>query len=290
MNRKIIIKAIIAFAMTPSLATADTPKKVAVLPFQALKGVETDTTEALYDAFVGEARKNPKFVITATKEVEELLGFESKKQMLGCSESSCAVEIAGALGVDEVVFSSVARFADSYSISIKRLDAMNAGVVSQFSEIISGGEKELLITIKQAAQSLFGDGKPPPEEEKVVAKEPEKKRGGAHWTLYLAAGVGSVGLITGIVGTIVYFKAQSELEDLKRQSPVNRKLIDDNQKKGENGSLMINVGYGVAAAGALGALLIGVLSGDNDQKSSKETALLPVIYDGGGGVAIKMGY
>ena len=59
-------------------------------------------------------------VITPTQ-VSALLGVERQKQLLGCSDSSCVVELANALGADGVITGSLGKFADAYQVDIKIL-------------------------------------------------------------------------------------------------------------------------------------------------------------------------
>jgi len=43
-----------------------------------------------------------------------MLGFEQKKQLSGCTDTSCMVAIGGALGVDKIVTGTVGKLGESY--------------------------------------------------------------------------------------------------------------------------------------------------------------------------------
>ena len=52
------------------------------------------------------------------REVESMLGFDNTRAMLNCSAGQCVAEIGGALGVDEVLQSTIGRLgANSLSVS-----------------------------------------------------------------------------------------------------------------------------------------------------------------------------
>src|SRR3954463_10026478 len=57
------------------------------------------------------------FRVTTAKEIEELVGLERRRQLVGCDESSaCLSELANALGVDAIVTGEIGRFGGTYQL------------------------------------------------------------------------------------------------------------------------------------------------------------------------------
>src|SRR2546423_12055683 len=76
-----------------------------------------------------------------SREIATLLGLERQKQQLHCgeNESSCAAELANALGTDAVLVGDIARFGEkTYQVNLKVLSAANAQTLATFSSRVDG--------------------------------------------------------------------------------------------------------------------------------------------------------
>ena len=60
--------------------------------------------------------------VMGSKEVDAMLGFEQKKQMAGCTDTSCMVAIGGALGVDKILMGSIGKLGNSYTLNLKLIN------------------------------------------------------------------------------------------------------------------------------------------------------------------------
>jgi hypothetical protein len=113
----------------------------------------------------------------------------------------------------------------------------------------------------------------PPAEEEPVSEGP----GAAVW---IAAGVGAAGLVSG---TVLGFLALSEQSDF---DATPTEAIAD---RGERLALFADVGFGVAVAGLVTALVLQLASGDDEEEAAgAATARLqvaPVLGANGGGVS-----
>lgn len=97
--------------------------------------------------------------VTTSAEVRAVLGLERQKQLLGCEEdTSCLVEIAGALGVDGIVIGSVARFGDRYGINLKVIDARSSEKWAAVSGQVEA-EKGVLSFLESAGIRMSKDVK-----------------------------------------------------------------------------------------------------------------------------------
>lgn len=108
--------------------------KVAATGFQAT-GVDVRVAEAWVERFADVmARGGVK--VTTQRDVQQLLGLERQKQLLGCAEdsSSCLAELAGALGVDAVLSGSVAKSGSGFLVTLKVLRVSDASVWASASD------------------------------------------------------------------------------------------------------------------------------------------------------------
>src|SRR5262245_53582869 len=98
---------------------AATPVQTVVLDVRVLPGADANL-----GAVVGEevARALPAgaFKVTTQQQLATVLGLERQRQLAGCSEeaSSCAAEVASALGADVVVQTTLAKIADGLRCSV----------------------------------------------------------------------------------------------------------------------------------------------------------------------------
>lgn len=142
-------------------AAAQSEDGVIKLAAPGFSGVNVSDKEAVFfnEYFAEKLSARGGLKITTASEVQAVLGLERQKQLLGCEEdTSCLIEIAGALGVDGIVLGSVARFGDSYGVNLKIIDAKNsekwAGVSGQVE-----AQKGVLTFLEDAAIRMAKDVK-----------------------------------------------------------------------------------------------------------------------------------
>src|SRR5690349_2476595 len=111
--------------MLPALVwvvLAAAPVKIAVLPLQAGEGVNASLAESMTEALVAELRPKAPGDLMTPRQLSAVLSVERQKQLMGCSDESCLVEIAGALSADEVIGGSLARLGQSWLLHVQRMD------------------------------------------------------------------------------------------------------------------------------------------------------------------------
>ena len=148
-------------ATAPAGTNGKKPLKVVVLKLVAKGGVEAATVDILTDALVGELRKRPGLAVVSPGEIGTLIGFEREKQLLGCSDSGCLSEIAGAMGADRLVSGSLGQLGASTVLSLTSLDARKAVPVSSVYETLDqGGAEALLKAMPGYAKRLADEAAP----------------------------------------------------------------------------------------------------------------------------------
>ncbi|MBI5527758.1 MAG: hypothetical protein HY897_15615 [Deltaproteobacteria bacterium] len=190
MNSKLIVVILVLAFPSPAVAQAPAPAvawpevkpdkkaKVMSIAFFQLEaqGVDARVAGIVSDTMLTELGKLPDSKVIGSKDIDAMLGYEQKKQLTGCTDTSCVVAVGGALGVDKLVMGSLGKIGDSYVMNLKALDIRNGTVEAMFNKRLQGGsEEDFLDTIPEALTVLFPWGE-------VIWKRPGgtgAKRGGA---------------------------------------------------------------------------------------------------------------
>lgn len=134
---------------------------VAVMRMEAKKGVDSDVAELLSGNLAAKLRASNHFSrVVSAKEIENLVGFETQRQMMACDSTSCTSEIAAALGVDSLVAGSVGRLGDRWLINITMTSTKLAHTEGAVSRQVPGtNEGALVAAMPSMVDELLGQGK-----------------------------------------------------------------------------------------------------------------------------------
>ena len=141
---------------TFALKMAPEGMKAAVIDLAA-HDVSEGIASSLTQLLSLELKKFEGMGVISRDEIQTMLRFETDKQILQCtSDTSCLVEIGGALGVDWLVSGSVGRLGESYVITLKLMDVARAKVVNRAAESFQGLESHLAMALRFATWRLLG--------------------------------------------------------------------------------------------------------------------------------------
>ncbi len=161
----------------PLLAKA-VQERVLVLDFRN-DSARADLVGIVRDSLVVQISRTRKFEVLSSDDLRRLTDLEAQKQAVGCTDSSCLTELAGAVGARLVVFGNVGQLADITQINISLLDVGLAQVHGRETiEVTNLGEVPK--RVRRAAARLFGEAPAPPW-------------GLVAWTGVATAGVGVAG-------------------------------------------------------------------------------------------------
>jgi hypothetical protein len=107
--RLLALMALLAAAPAPA---AEQRPKLAVLDLVA-NGASKELASAAVGVAASELDRLGVFKVITSDAIRDMLDFEKQRQMLGCADAGCLVEIGGALGVDYLVTGKVSRLAAS---------------------------------------------------------------------------------------------------------------------------------------------------------------------------------
>jgi TolB-like protein len=148
-------------------ARAEAPRKVriAVLDVQYAGAGDRKTVEGLSALLASEVARRPNLVVIAGSDLRALVGFERQKALLGCTESSCITELAGALGVAYLVSSEVSKVGSTWLLSLTLLDANRAMAQGRLTRKAYSDDQlvdESSNAVDELLKALPGAGTPAP--------------------------------------------------------------------------------------------------------------------------------
>lgn len=143
-------------------ATASPGKaKIAVLELTAAGEVDPAIAKSLTEAVTAELDARGYFEPLSSAEIATLLGVERQKQLLGCSDTSCVAELAGALGAPYLMSGSLARLGDVYQLNVQVIDTVRAHPVGRSTKVARNLEA-LRALLPWAVAEACGTPLPPP--------------------------------------------------------------------------------------------------------------------------------
>ena len=122
----------IALALLLAAAPAVEAKpKVLVLDFRD-DGVGESAVHIIRDNLVAQLSKNGSFDVISPEDMRRVLDVEAeKRQLTGCSDESCLVELAGALGAQLMLYGTAGKLGDIVVVNVSLFDARSGKSVGR---------------------------------------------------------------------------------------------------------------------------------------------------------------
>ncbi|MDP2340518.1 MAG: hypothetical protein Q8O67_06155 [Deltaproteobacteria bacterium] len=146
---------------TPAPVPAAARERVLVLDFRNDSARE-DLVRIVRDSLVVHLSRMGNLEVLSSDDLRRVADLEAQKQTLGCSDSSCLAELAGAVGARLVVFGNVGQLGQVTQINLSLLDVADAQVRSRESIELTSLE-EVPNSVRAAADRMFGVAAPVPE-------------------------------------------------------------------------------------------------------------------------------
>jgi len=149
--------------------------RIAVLDVQYAGAGDRKTVEGLSALLASEVARRPSLTVIAGADLRALVGFERQKQLLGCTESSCIAELAGALGVAWLLSSEVSRVGSTWLLSLTLLDANKAVAQGRLTRKAYSDDQlvdETSNAVDELLKALPAAGAPVPRGTDVARAEP----------------------------------------------------------------------------------------------------------------------
>jgi|GEM_PF-2985834 len=124
------------------------------------KGVEKGAANLLTEMILSEVAKLNRYKVIGQVDIDRMLFWESNKQLKNCTEDSCMMQIAGAMGAEYYIVGSVGMMGDNYILNLRIIDSIKAEVIERITEMIKRNENELIkgvkVAVKETCQQVGG--------------------------------------------------------------------------------------------------------------------------------------
>lgn len=184
-----------AAAQAPGEASANERPRVLVLTPTSTQ-VEPPVLDSIASLIAVELQKQSSAEVLSASDVKKMAALEAEKSAMGCDDSSCLAELAGALGARYVIFGDAAKLGTLTVLNLNLFDSNQAKSVGRVS-VQAASLEELPKQLPRAVNELVGPSlglKPLPTQAAVV-----EESGGSMapvWTV----GTISVGALVGLGG------------------------------------------------------------------------------------------
>ena len=223
------------------------------LAMPGLHGVRVDAAELdLYGEVLAARLRERGLKVVTSRDIGAVLGMERQRQLLGCAETSCVAELAGALGVDGLVSGDLAQVDAAWLLTVKVLSAKNGETLAQFDGTAAKAG-ELRALLGRAAEALV-------LQLAVKLERPELRPSSAGFSRAWALVPGAVAVAALSVGAWAELRADEKLRELPRQTDAEAARLV--AREGTNYELAGHVLLGVGAAAAATSVVLLVLGGD----------------------------
>lgn len=118
-----------AMASRPAAPTGDR-ESIAIMSFAA-RGVDQHIADIVTQSATAAIDRLGVFHVISADDIRSMLTAEALKQAVGCTESSCLAEIAGAIGATYILAGSVGKLGNAYQLALTLIDQERAQTVDR---------------------------------------------------------------------------------------------------------------------------------------------------------------
>jgi len=132
--------------------------KLAVMDVQDLTGDLGNKAKLLTTLAYDEAASTKTADLISTADVNEMLGLERQKQLLGCTDGMCLADIGGALGADYLLTSQVGKLGSRVRVDARIVDARKGKVLAIAGDFAAANNDDAIADLMQRmVRKALGD-------------------------------------------------------------------------------------------------------------------------------------
>jgi hypothetical protein len=137
-------------------------------------GLDDSARASLMAVLTKAVAATPWLDVVSRDEIATMLDAEAQKQLLGCDDTGCLAEIAGALDVDLLVAGSVTRLGEGLVVTLQLINQRFANVMNRVALTWSGPAERLPEVLEAGVQLLLLEpADRPPVQVQVLEAPPE---------------------------------------------------------------------------------------------------------------------
>lgn len=247
--------------------------KLVVAEIKTQTTIEPKLLRIMEEQMANEVGKTGRYSVIGRDDINRMLDSLQTKQMMGCSEIACYVEIGGAMGADLMIAGTMDRVGSTVMISVKLINITSAEVLARESETIRRPSPEEMVNAATA----------------LVERMFSPRRPNRQW-MWVTACAGGASLVTGAivlgVGAGKVLNAQGLVTDSTSRR-VTYTEFDDLNSTGKTmeivGGVLLGVGVGLGVASV-------VLYYVDKSAPASTVAIGPAVGDGFYGLSVGGGF
>jgi len=135
---------------------------VSVMDLNVTEGVSAKEAVMLTDKLLNSLVEFRVYEVVERSKRDEILKEQGFQMTGACSEASCLVEVGQLLGAQKMIGGTVGRLGNLYAVELRMIDIQTGKIDLVFSKNYSGDISNLLVAMKQAAET-FSRWRPGPE-------------------------------------------------------------------------------------------------------------------------------
>ena len=166
-----LLASIAASAQGASAAERD---KILVLDLQTT-GIDVEQVKLIDELLTVEIAKRESFDVLSGADVRRMVELEAEKQAVGCEDTSCLADIAGAMGARYVVYGRIGKLGSRIVLTLNLFDSETAGSVGRSElkpESLDVIPDELPSVVNRLVAELVSAREPKTAAEPAVAAAP----------------------------------------------------------------------------------------------------------------------
>ncbi len=165
-------------APEPAKPSGSAPRKLIRLAFLGVSGgagVEEAVANSVSEYVQSRLVALGAYEVVGQSEVAAMVGLDRQRRLLGCSESDCLTEVAGALAAERALSGSLAKVGDSFLLNLSLLDTKKSRPIGRVGRRVVGTSVDPLLDLVSPALVELVQQDPRSGEVKVA--QPDEDRG-----------------------------------------------------------------------------------------------------------------
>jgi len=207
-----ILFALALAAATPAAPDANVGKPTLLVLSLETAGVSADEATILDGMIANALTAHDEVQVVTADELRQMIELEGEKQALGCDDTSCLGEIAGAMGAQYVLFGKAGRLGELFVVQVNLYDQAAAKAVTR-QEIKDKELERVAEGIAPAVDAIVAHITGVPLPTPVASPLPEES--GVSPLLLAGAGTAAVGGLTAGGGVVMLAVFVTQLGDAK---------------------------------------------------------------------------
>lgn len=256
------------FCFSVSLEAAERVKipKLVIAEMKAVTTIDPKLLRIIEEQMAVEVGKTQKFSVIGRDDINRMLDSMQQKQMMGCTDISCYVELGGAMGADLMLAGTIDRVGSTYLVTVKLINVTNAEVLAREAEGIKkpSSPEELIEVATTLVERLF------------ALKRPHRS-----W-MWAAAGSS---VLTGTTGAFLLgfgLAKIKEAQGMVDSSKSSKVLYTEVERTESMGKTLQGVGYACLGA-SVGLAVTSVLLWNKDKNA---IAINPIVFNNIWGITL----